>query len=155
MSEEIRIITKEQYNEYMELKKQFVDATKKVERWKPKDGGTYWIITGNGKVEWQPWDGSKWDMGFYNLHNCFETEEQAQKELDRRLAEQELLDLVDGSVNDDEWVEIEYEPDNDRFTIDCYSTITTSCYRFASRESCQKAIDTLGTEKLKLIFRID
>lgn len=151
MSEEIRVITKAQYDEYMKLKKQFVDATKKV-RWKPKNGDIYFIIRGSGETEWETWVDSKWDIGCYDFHNCFETEEQAQKELDRKLAEQELLDMCDDSGV----VEIGFDVDNREFcAMGEDSDYLFSPYRFATEKSCKKAIKQLGTEKLKLIFRFD
>lgn len=153
-NERIRVITEEQYKEYIELKKQVADTSKKV-RWKPKDGGYYFSVMFDGNIKNYVWNSDVIDNGCYKLGNCFKTEEEAQKELDRRIAEQELLDLADGSLNDNKWFEIEYEPYANCFGPGCYSEITSSCFRFATKESCQKAIDTLGTERLKLIFRID
>ena len=153
MSEEIRVITKDQYDEYMELKKQVADATKKV-RWKPKEGEPYWHIYDDGTIDYDFWT-SENDilLGRYKLGNCFETEGEAQKELDRRIAERELLDLCDWEGEESAYF-IEYNDKRDVFYWDWFNFIY-SPYRFATDESVKKAIDTLGEEKLKLIFRID
>lgn len=131
------------------------DNGKKVKRWKPIDGDVYYSVMLDGAIKRLPWDNDIADNNHYKFGNCFKTEEEAQKELDRRLAEQELLDLCDGSSDDDYWVEIGYDRDTDLFETGQYGRMVGNCYHFASEESAQKAIDMLGTEKLKLIFRID
>lgn len=153
MSEEIRVITKAQYKEYMELKKQA--KTTQTKRWKPKVDEGYHCVLGHGMIKTNIWAEDVTDCGYYKLGNCFKTEEEAQKELDRRLAEQELLDMCDWE-KDKPCYEIYYNFKEKCFEGDvCYSYSCYSPYRFATKESCQKAIDTLGTDKLKLIFRID
>ena len=153
-NETCRLITKEQYQEYMELKKQFADASKKV-RWKPKQGDEFFCVDSAGKIEKSFFTPNlNADIFRYRIGNCFQTEEEAKKEFNRMIAERELLDMADGSLNGG-WYEIEYIPKEDCFDYCGYSEISSSCYRFASKESARKAIDTLGTEKLKLIFRID
>lgn len=133
--------------------KRFVD-TSKTKRWKPKDGDVVWFINDNGDLEEMTYIGDVDELAL-KIGNCFKTKEEAQKERDRRIAEQELLDLADGSSNDKTWYEIEYTPYDDCFTFGQYGTVTSSCFRFATAESCDKAINELGREKLKLIFRID
>lgn len=151
-NERIRVITEAQYKEYMELKKHIGDTNKKVRRWKPKNGDDYYGVTGDGNIKSIIWNTDVVDCGYYQIGNCFKTEEEAQKELDRRFAEQELLDFCDWDVT--EPYHIAYGRHEDIFHPTLY--MGAYCpYRFASEESAQKAIDTLGTEKLKLIFRID
>lgn len=155
-NERVRVITEEQYKEYMKLKNHIGDTDKKVRRWKPKDGDCVWVIYNDGSVEETIYL-SNIDIDEYRLKAglCFKTEEEAHKELDRRLAEQELLDMCD-------WVcglpryEIDFDETLDMFTVfGDLGGLISSPYRFASEESCKLAIDLLGTEKLKLIFRID
>jgi hypothetical protein len=151
MSEEIRVITKAQYEEYMELKKQA--KTTQTKRWKPKDGETYFFILADGDIVPRIWENDVVDNDCFRLGNCFETEEEAQKEFDRKLVEQELLDLCDWESG--EWVCIRYDVGRKLFDFASFGFLVYSPYRFASLTSCRRAIDTLGTEKLKLIFRID
>lgn len=154
MSEEIRVITKAQYEEYMELKKQFADASKKV-RWKPALGDTFFLITTTTHIDSMRYLTGNSDVceKIFKTGNCFQTREEAQKELDRRIAELELLDLCDWEG--DSVYFIIFNKTIDTFDTDSYNTFIPTPYRFASEESAQEAIDTLGTEKLKLIFRID
>ena len=134
----------------------FADVSKKVKRWKPKDGDVYYGVVADGTIKYIIWDNDIVDNGYYKLGNCFETEEEAQKEIDRRIAEQELLDMVDAKMSDEncKWL-IEYDPRGPVFYPNNAFFRFTTPFLFSSKESCQKAIDTLGTDKLKLIFRID
>lgn len=131
----------------------FADVSKKVKRWKPKDGAVYYGVVADGTIKYIIWDNDIVDNGYYKLGNCFETEEEAQKEIDRRIAEQELLDMCDWDVKSVYYML--YSPISESFNVNCYNTLIPTPYRFASEESAKKAIDTLGTDKLKLIFRID
>lgn len=131
----------------------FADANKKV-RWMPKDGEHYYSVLSDGDIRDYVWNSDVIDNSNCKLGNIFKTEEEAQKELDRRIAEQELLDLADYDEKEREgWIivfdfDLKFVPSNFSHRYACFP-------RFASEESCQKAIDTLGTDKLKLIFRID
>ena len=133
---------------------QNADVSKKV-RWKPEDGEPYWYLFGDGAIDYGFW-ASRNDtfLERYKLGNCFKTYEEAQKEVDRRIAEQELIDLADYDEKEREgWIivfdfDLKFVPSNFSHRYACFP-------RFATEESAQKAIDTLGTEKLKLIFRID
>lgn len=149
MTDKVRVITEEQYREYMELKNQ---TNKEVKRWKPIDGDLVWVIYNDGAIEETTYLGDI-DEHRLNTGSCFKTKEEAQKGLDRRLAEQELLSHCDF----DGRVALCYDEHAECFEADDTSEFPYyhSPYRFASKESCQKAIDTLGAEKLKLIFRID
>lgn len=143
------------YQELIERLKeeQNTDVSKKV-RWKPKDGELCYFITATGCIG-NFYFSSKDSLNckHYKIGNCFKTKEEAQKELDRRIAEQELLDMCDWD-RDIVYCVI-YNQNSERFDVNLYNTFIPAPYRFASIESAQKAIDTLGAEKLKLVFRID
>lgn len=151
-NERVRVITEEQYKEYIELKNRVGDTDKKVRRWKPKDYDKYYAISWKGRIDCYLWNSDSEDDSCFKLGNCFKTEEEAHKELDRRFAEQELLDFCDWDVT--EPYHIAYGRHEDIFHPTLY--MGAYCpYRFASEESAQKAIDAIGSERLKLIFRID
>lgn len=146
MTDKVRVITEEQYREYMELKKRV------NRRWKPIHGEQYWYVGSDGDFYTDIWEGCEdIDGGRYNLGNVFKTEQEAQKELDRRLAEQELLDMCNWDGGENLYF-IRYNDQKDAFDCVWFGSIY-SPYRFASEESAQKAIDALGVEKLKLILR--
>lgn len=150
MTDKAITITEEQYKEYMELKKQ---TYKKVRRWKPKKGESYWYVSDSGRCVLTTSRCSEQDKERFEFSNVYQTDEKAQKELDRMIAEQELLALCDWNGGGRVYL-IEYDDQRDIFDWNWFD-YTYSPYRFASEESTQKAIATLGTEKLKLIFRID
>ena len=120
----------------------------------PKDGEHYYYVDSLGDVGESYYDTNDYgDLFRHKTGNCFKTEEEAQKERGRRLAEQELLALCDGESGD--VAEIYFRSIDSRFAVTVISPCVSSPYHFATKESAQKAIDTLGKEKLKLIFRIE
>ena len=149
MTDKVRVITEEQCKEYMELKNQ---TSKKVKHWEPKEGDRVWVVYASGDLEETTFL-SALDRDMLKMGFCFKTKKEAQKERDRRLAEQELLDMCDWKSG--EWVCIRYDVGKKLFNFTSFGFLVYSPYRFASLTSCKRAIDTLGTEKLKLIFRMD
>lgn len=147
------------FNEFMKQAKELVEKhqnanTSKTKRWKPKNNEKYFYITPDFKLNAEYFEG-QFDEECWGGGNCFKTKEQAQKELDRRLAEQELLDMCDWKCGLPRY-EIDFDVNSDIFLVfGDLGSLISSPYRFSSEESCQQALDTLGTEKLKLIFRID
>lgn len=142
--EKIENIFNESMKQVKELteKERFAEASKTKQR-KPEPVENYYAVV---------WDASVLEPGL-KIGKCFKTDEEAQKELDCRLSEQELLDMCDF----DGRVELCYDEHSECFEADDSSELPYyhSPYRFSSKESCEKAIEQLGTEKLKLIFRID
>jgi hypothetical protein len=149
------------FDEFMKSAKEFIEKEKakhisqqekKVRRWKPEKGDDFWFLAGTSIVKSIYSDGDI-DKCIFKAGDGFKTKDEAQKELNRRIAEQELLDMCDWNGEESVYL-IEYNDQRDVFEWNWYEYIY-SPYRFASKESAQKAIDTLGPEKLKLIFRID
>lgn len=156
-------MNKEQLQEAINNAKHNIELwTKELEepetkRWYPKVGEEFFYIHINGEIFINTRrESSLFEIDPFNrylLQFIFQTEEEAKKERNRRLAEVELLDMCDDGVHwicldtrDNTWKPNHFE-DGDR--------IVNTSYRFATEESAQKAIDTLGVEKLKLIFRIE
>ena len=138
------------------IKKLKENQSKKVDRWKPKVGEDYWFFENDGNLFSRVNYNSECDVFLKSIGNCFRTEEEAKKEFDRRLAEQELLDLCDWESGLDNLPSyIIYDTSDCEFYILNHKEVTYNPYRFANEDSARKAIEQLGTEKLKLIFRID
>lgn len=153
----------------VELKEQLENYGK---RWKPKNGETYWCLTAGGLYEHIFGSGDKCDELYYNIGNCFKTYDEAKKSMDRRLAEQDILNMCDSTDTDiitksywyinikvtasDGWdADGLFHIFHQRFYVrESSDDDAATPYRFSTAENCQKAIDTLGEEKLKLIFRI-
>ena len=58
----------------------------------PKRGDTYYFI--NYKVYKDRWANDSFDQQRFNSYNCFKTEEEAQKEIDRRLIKAKLNEIA-------------------------------------------------------------
>lgn len=122
-------------------------------RWFPKKDEMYYAAYGCEVGHYQNcYEECTKDM--YSTNNVFKTQGEAEKELARRKAETELLDMCDWTPYCEHMFMIFYDRSTSNFDIDyfCAHQFTPHC--FATRESAQKAVDTLGEEKLKLIFRI-
>lgn len=150
MTDKVRVITEEQYEEYMKLKEMY-ETNRNADL--PKAGEVYWSIDADGDLFTDVWENTDTDKQRKEIGNVFKTAKEAQKEIDRLCAYQELLDMCDwdGGV----FYEICYNVDTGSFDYDYHASIYHSPYLFSGAISAQKAIYALGTEKLKLIFGID
>ena len=63
-----------------------------VDRQIPKNGDTYYFI--NYKVYKDRWANDSFDQQRFNSYNCFKTEEEAQKEIDRRLIKAKINEIA-------------------------------------------------------------
>lgn len=122
-------------------------------RWFPKKDEKYYGI-GSRFVEPFHNYGEECTKDMYSINNVFKTQGEAEKELARRKAETELLDMCDWTPELERMWMIFYDRCTYAFDIDYYNTHQFTQYCFASKLSAQEAIDKLGEEKLKLIFRI-
>lgn len=134
-----------------ELEEALKDSESK--RWFPKKDEEYYGIFHNEVLKYANHN-EKCTKNMYSVNNVFKTKEEAEKELSRRKAETELLDMCDWTPDCDRMWVIFHDKNTSHFDVDYYFSRQHAPYNFASEESAQKAIDTLGEEKLKLIFRI-
>lgn len=88
------------------------------------------------------------------IGNSFRTEEEAKLAYEKRCAETELLMLCDGLDLKEKAHFVPCFVEEKKWSIDSWYKYTLCPYRFASRESCQAAIEKLGDRKLRLIFNI-
>lgn len=158
LQEQLENIIKQGQELLEKMKEERISYVSKTKRWKPKKGESYWYVADHGRCVLTTSRCSELDEERFEFSNVYQTDKEAQKELDRRRSEQELLDMCDRDGD----IEIRCNPNSGEFEasgFDCLfgeeRSFVWSPYRFSTKESCQKAIDTLGSEKLKLIFRID
>ena len=132
------------------------EALKEPERkrWFPKEDEQYYGIGTSSVTEYHNFN-EECTKYMYDMNNVFQTKEEAEKEMARRKAETELLDMCDWTSDCDRMWVIFYDKSTSKFDTDYFCSHKYAQYSFASFESAQQAIDTLGEEKLKLIFRID
>lgn len=108
----------------------------------------YYIETTNDKTES--------DFDRIKEGNSFRTKEEAELAYEKLCAEAELLRMCDG-LDIIEMCEVffpEFDRNDKLWKSGEWSILLSSSYRFASRESCQAAIDKLGDRKLRLVFNI-
>lgn len=118
----------------------------------PKEGDEYWyyntlLLNCHNKTN----ENGLGDEIQIQIGNSFRTEEEAKVAYEKRCAETELLMLCDGLEKDQCFVP--YFDDKERCIV-YWNWHKTCPYRFASKESCQAAINKLGERKLRLVFNI-
>ena len=120
--EELENKMKELASELEQLK-----AEKENEAWKPKDGEWYWFISQSGGQKETLWYDDEVGEIRYKLGNVFKTKEEAEFRAEQLKVEAELR----------------------RFSIpfkECGNVY------FPSKEIAQKAIDTVGEERIKKYY---
>lgn len=127
-----------------------IEEREKEEEW-PKYGDTYWTVSfinwkGGTFTHEKEWTDSGEDEDRRAFNMVFRTQEEADRFLKRSLVVAELERMADGGCHF-----IEY---SNGFDVDYLSSCVDSPWRFSSESKAQEAIDTLGEEKLKLIYNI-
>ena len=125
-----------------------------VGRQMPKNGDTYYFI--NFKSYKDRWANDSFDQQRFNSYNYFKTEEEAQKEIDRRLIKAKLNDIANrlngGQViNWDSAIQRKYYLNSDSGALNLsFSLIdkiegTTYCL---SEDFLEVAVDEIGEQEL-------
>ena len=145
--DELEMKIKELSEEIEQLK-----AEKDNEPWKPKDGDKYWLISYSGGEISSVWQGDAVDERRYLLGNAFKTEQAAQFRVEQLKVEAELRrfarPFVEGYYN----FQLTYSNLSHNVAIgSCKYMQLTNMY-FPSEEIAQKAIDTVGEERIKKYY---
>ena len=129
---------------------------KPVERESPQEGDDYYSLTSDDCIEEERWYGDELDCFLYDIGNCFRTKEEAEWYKEHLKVCAELRRMADGSVEDGAWHVPYYDSLNDHVFVYMHDGYSETPYIFASDESAQKAIDTIGEERLKKYwFRVE
>lgn len=121
-------------------------------KFSPKDNETYFVtMLGNvGECSNRRQEVTDRQM---SVGCVFKTKEEAEKELKRQKAETELLSMCDNHLKGTVYT-INYDVNKDKFAACKNDGIFESPYRFATVEQTFRAIEKVGDEGLKLIFRL-
>lgn len=97
-------LTDEQFEE---LQKQFGKKKSRT----PNGGDRYWCIERNGGIEDSTWNNDIIDKGRLSIGNIFLTKEEAQAEVDKRLALQRIKTFIaeQGLDQDVDWEDVEWK----------------------------------------------
>lgn len=152
-----------------ELKKQIEELQKQVarleggcKRWKAGDGEKYYYIYGNGDIDYSTNQNGETSTDHYNLGNYFQTEEEAEKTVEKFKIYIQLKDLA-LSLNKGE--EIDWENCNQiKYSIyydNFYKKIYTICSDYVKdigqiycldKNFLDIALKKIGEENLKKLF---
>ncbi|MDD7245170.1 MAG: DUF2829 domain-containing protein [Methanobrevibacter smithii] len=130
----------------------------KNKSWKPKEGDTYFYISGTGKVisdNFMPCLPSDNDKVLFN--NAFQTREEAEHMLEKIKIINKLRELSNISFNDNckqEKFVIFYNTENQQIRITQHTVIREIPFNiyFKNKEDCQKAIEIIGEDNLKKYY---
>ena len=127
-----------------------------TKNWKPKEGDTYFYISGTGTVisdTFMPCLPS--DNGKVLFNNAFQTAEEAEYMVEKIKIINKLRELSNtrSIYNQDKFI-IYYNFQENK--VSCgeinYMKVTPFEVYFKTREDCQKAIDTIGEDNLKKYY---
>lgn len=122
----------------------------------PQEGDDYYFLTSDDCIEEESWYGDEFDCFRYDVGNMFRTEEEAEWYREHLKVCAELRRMADGNVGDGHWHEIVYNAQFDVITTCEHINYGFAPYNFATKDSAQKAIDTIGEERLKKYwFRVE
>lgn len=148
-------------NKLEELEKKYKELGEEIERLKaekenevckPKKGDKYWTISYSGGVISSVWHGDAVDEARYLLGNVFKTQEEAEFRAEQLRVEAELRRFARPFVvGEENWI-INYDVDCNEIIVFRYYTFQCCNIHFPSEEIAQKAIDTVGEERIKKYY---
>lgn len=145
----------------LELEKQLtalkVEMEKENKRWRSKDGDMYWFVDSDGTPKWWHEYSRDIDSFYYDTHNYFQTEEEAQKYANVLETERQLKKFADEHNDKINWDNV------DKYKYSLHYSYIANCVGinsvlslrdarviyFSSKEIAQQAIDTIGEDKIK------
>lgn len=145
-------LSEEEREQLMKLIEKSNRSESKV--WKPECYEKYWTISGYSNVFSSSWDNGDIDNGRYAIGNCFKTKEEAEFALEKRRVEVELRRFAEENNECDTDVMgyfISYNLDL-KITVDQIYGVRLKSIYFSSKEVAEKAIKTIGEERLKKYY---
>ena len=128
---------------------------KPAEREWPQRGDLYYCVDTYGDIVCLHWGNSILNLGCFYIGNMFRTEGEAEWYSEHLKVCAELRRMADGSIEDGIWFELNHNIEDGVSALG-FGKFHASPYIFASCESAQKAIDTIGEERLKKYwFRVE
>lgn len=126
--------------------------------WKPEYDEWYFYVSGYGVIGSNVWINDYTDNGYYEIGNCFKTEEEAKFALEKTKVEAELCRFAEKNNE----YEIDWkDEDQEKWFIyyycdkicpyQTYSTMRNDIY-FSSKEIAKQAVDNIGEERLKKYY---
>ena len=127
-------------------------AKPKTGRWKPRYKEEYWVIGQGGDTDIYTWIESLFDNDRYALGNCFETEAEAEFEVEKLKVFAELSEYATEFVKGSRHWDFYWDHySNELEYIWCDSYKYPVLY-FPSKETAQQAIQDVGEERVKRYY---
>ena len=127
-------------------------AEKENEPWKPKNGDKYWLISHNGYVVQVRWMGDEAEDDIYAIGNVFRTQEEAEFRVGQLKVEAELRRFSRPFKIGGKNYTLQSWRNDDKIVITYFEVSQCGNMYFPSREIAQKAIDTVGAERIKKYY---
>ena len=127
-------------------------AEKENEVWEPEYGERYYYIAGHGYVESDTRGRNYWYDTRYAIGNVFRTQEEAEFRAEQLKVEAELRRFARPFVEGEGNFMFTYNHGRDEILTDYFEYTQYINIHFASREIAQKAIDTVGEERIKKYY---
>ena len=123
----------------------------------PKYKDFYWGVNAKGKVFCDTWEGFKFEKDMLSIGNVYQTENEAVFAVEKLKVEAELREHSRPFEYGENCTEFYYDHEFGRIM---FCTLTASqtqgAIYFESKEKAQRAIDTVGEERIKkYIFEVE
>lgn len=141
-----------------ELKKKYKELGEEIERLKeeqahkPKYGEDYWFIRYDNEVISNIWYADDIDEARYKLGNVFRTQEEAEFRAEQLKVEAELRRFAQPFKIGGKNYTLGYRRLYDKIEITFSEAIQCGILYFHSKEIVQKAIDTVGEDRIKKYY---
>lgn len=128
--------------------------------WKPEYDEWYFYVSGYGIVGSNVWINDYIDNGYYEIGNCFKTEEEAKFALEKLKVETELRRFVEeNNEYETDWEDDDQEKwcmhysygDGDVYFTNAYWHKRDDIY-FSSKKIGAQAVNSIGKERLKKYY---
>lgn len=149
---EKNIESQQQSLETLKRELEQLKAEKENEPWKPKGGEFYWYIDDDVDSCTARWSGYSMHENRYAIGNAFRTNEEAEFRAEQLKVEAELRRFARPFIVDEKNYAIYFDHHINDIFIDCYFYTQGRNIQFASAEIAQKAIDTVGAERIKKYY---
>ena len=120
--------------------------------WKPKYGAQYWYVNHSNGVISTYWLDNAVDKMRYDLGNVFSTREEAEFYKEQLKVEAALKRFARPFVANKGNFMLRYDHDRNEILIEDFGFIQFSNIYFPSKEITQKAIDTVGADRIKKYY---
>ena len=145
--DELEMKIKELSEEIERLKAEKENETGKLEH-----GDVYWFINHIGETKLATWYGDPEDKKRYELGNVFIVRWEASFKVEQLKVEAALKRFARPFDEDERNWAIIFDVDEKEITIDNERSYQSCNIHFASEEIAQKAIDTVGEERIKKYY---